>query len=269
MAIPLRSPDEIECLSRAGRLCWSILDQLADACRAGVMTRDLDALASSAISQAGAQPLFLGYRAHDGRTPFPASVCVSINEELVHGIPGERLLRAGDVVSIDLGLSLDGWCADAARTVLIPPVTHEHATLHAGLLDLLAATIASMAPGLRWSEIVAAAGERARETGLTLVEPYAGHGIGRALHEPPRAPLLNAAPDQAQSLPAAQDFVLRPGMVLTVEPIAVRGSGSALTASDGWTVLAADRAVGCHEERMVAIVRGGSRMLTAAPIRSA
>lgn len=269
MAIPLRSPDEIECLSRAGRLCWSILNQLAESCCAGVMTRDLDALASNAITHAGAQPLFLGYSAHDGRNPFPACVCVSINEELVHGIPGERLIRPGDVVSIDLGLKLDGWCADAARTVLVGPARAEHAAMHAGLSEILEVATTRMRPGVAWSAIVQAVGERTRQLGLTLVEPYAGHGIGRALHEPPRAPLLNPVESAGNALAPSQDFVLRPGMVLTVEPIVVRGAGTTLNASDGWTVLAADRATGCHEERMVAIVRGGSRMLTAAPIRSA
>lgn len=269
MAIPLRSPDEIEGLSRAGALCWSILDRLVSACRAGVMTAQIDGLARREVERAGAVPLFPGYAGHDGRRPFPTCVCVSINEELVHGIPGERLIRAGDVVSIDLGLSFAGWCADAARTVLVEPVRDEHGALHAGLLEVLGLAIERVGPGVRWSEVVQAVGERARERGLTLVEPYAGHGIGRALHEPPRAPLLNPVESGGGPLALSQDFVLRPGMVLTVEPIVVRGRGTTITATDGWTVLASDRAIGCHEERMVAIVRGGSRMLTAAPIRSA
>lgn len=269
MPIPLRSPDEIDALARAGEACASILDRLVDACSVGVMTADLDALASEEIRRVGASPLFLNYNAPAGSKPFPGCVCISINEELVHGVPGERLIRPGDVVSIDLGLRLSGWCADSARTVLVPPVASEHAAQHAHLLTLLDQAIEMMAPGVRWSEVVRAVGEKAASAGYTLIEPYAGHGIGRELHEPPRAPLRNAKPGAASALAPSDDFVLRPGMVLTIEPILVRGSGSTRLAPDGWTVLAADRAVGCHEERMVAIVRGGSRMLTAAPIRSA
>ncbi len=269
MPIPLRSPEEIDALARAGEACAAILDRLVEACVPGIMTAELDAIASEQIRRAGATPLFLNYNGPGGRKPFPGCVCVSINDELVHGIPGERLIRSGDVVSIDLGLRLDGWCADAARTVLMPPIADEHAAMHTHLLSMLAHATSLMVPGVAWSEVVQAVGEIAGARGYTLIEPYAGHGIGRSLHEPPRAPLRNTPAASRGGLSPADDFVLRPGMVLTIEPILVRGTGSTRLASDGWTVLATDRAIGCHEERMVAIVRGGSRMLTAAPIRSA
>lgn len=266
MAIPLRSESEIDAIARAGRACWHALDRIACACLAGCITRDLDAIACEEIQRAGATPLFLGHKGPDGRPPFPGHLCVSINNELVHGIPGERLLRPGDVVSIDLGLTLDGWCADAARTLLIEPVPDQHRDLHARTIEILNLAISMMEPGIAWSAIVQAVAQAVGEADVRLVEPYAGHGIGRALHEPPRAPLLNTDARTRSSLSESEDFVLRPGMVLTVEPILVRGNAQTLTASDGWTVLAADNAVGCHEERMVAIVRGGHRMLTGAPI---
>ncbi|MBX3367204.1 MAG: type I methionyl aminopeptidase [Phycisphaeraceae bacterium] len=262
MAIHLRSDSEIDALARAGRACWAALDRIASACVPGCITRDLDAIARDEIKRAGASPLFLGHKGPDGRPPFPGHLCVSINNELVHGIPGERLLRPGDVVSVDLGLTLDGWCADAARTVLIDPVPDHHRELHARTLEILKLAITMMEPGIAWSTIVQAVAKAVGETDTRLVEPYAGHGIGRALHEPPRAPLLNAG----SPLSPNEDFILRPGMVLTVEPILVRGNAKTITGSDGWTVLAAVNAVGCHEERMVAIVRGGYRMLTGAPI---
>lgn len=266
MAIHLRSDCEIDALERAGRACWAALDRIANACVPGRITRDLDTIAREEILRAGATPLFLGHKGPDGRPPFPGHLCVSINNELVHGIPGERLLRPGDVVSIDLGLTLDGWCADAARTLLIEPVPDHHRELHDRTLQILELAISLMEPGIAWSAIVQIVAQAVGDADMRLIEPYAGHGIGRALHEPPRLPLLNASPRVGSLLSPNEDFILRPGMVLTVEPILVRGNARTITGSDGWTVLAADNAVGCHEERMVAIVRGGYRMLTGAPI---
>ena len=261
MAIPIRSPREIDEIARAAEVCAQVLAQIASRCVPGVVTGELDSLASALVKTAGAMPLFKGYGASDRRPAFPASICVSINQELVHGVPGERLIREGDVVSLDLGLSLRGWCADCATTVLVPPVSNEHRALHDAVGDVLRAASNAMAPGARWSDVVGASGSLASQRGIRLVEPYAGHGVGRSLHEPPRAPLINAV--SGRSLPEAEDFVLRPGMVLTIEPIGVHGSGSTVTAPDEWTVLAEDGAIGCHEERMVAIVRGGCRALTA------
>lgn len=263
MAIPLRSPRDIDGLGRAGAACWSILDALVARCVPGVATWELDALAADLLAKSNAESLFLGYRGPAGPA-FPGHICVSINEELVHGIPGDRLVRPGDVVSIDLGLRLGGWCADAARTVLVPPVPEAAATLHTGVRSILSEVIDAMRPGIAWSEIVRLAASGAQRAGIRLIEPYAGHGIGRTLHEKPRAPFLNAGFDgEPPELGEREDFVLRPGMVLAVEPIGVAGSEETLGLDDGWTVVARDRSIGCHEERTVAIVRGGRRVLTA------
>lgn len=260
MAIPIRSPAEIDAIARAAEACASILRLVASRCVVDAVTDELDALADAEIARIGAEAIFKGYRAGDGRAPFTGCMCVSINEELVHGVPGERLVRPGDVVSLDLGLKLGGWCADCAITVLIDPVSPANRALHHDVLRVLESAVGAMAPGALWSEVVHGCAHLAGDLGLRLIEPYAGHGVGRDLHEPPRAPLLNR---DAGALAPEQDFVLRPGMVLTVEPIGIRGTGETIGADDGWTVLARDRAIGCHEERMVAIVRGGNRALTA------
>lgn len=267
MAIPIRSPREIDAISRSAECCARVLKEVAARCVPGAITADLDRVAERAIRSAGARPIFRGYGATATRPAFTGSMCVSINEELVHGVPGERLVRPGDVVSLDVGLELDGWCADCATTVLVDTVDPKSERLRRDVLDVLHAAMVAMHPGVRWSQVVAGAGRVAAERGIRLVEPYAGHGVGRSLHEPPRAPLLNATAGSV--LPESEDFVLRPGMVLTLEPIGVRGSGGTVTAPDGWTVLASDRAIGCHEERMVAIVRGGCRALTSSLERGA
>ncbi len=261
MAIPIRSPGEIDEIALASQTCARILRTVAARCVPGAVTRDLDALAAELMSRAGAAPLFLGYGQTDQRPAFSGAICVSINDELVHGLPGDRLVREGDVVSLDMGLTRNGWCADCATTVLVPPVADAHAALRAAVVEVLRAAHLALAPGARWSEIVNACGAAAHRSRIRLIEPYAGHGVGRSLHEPPRAPLLNTC--DGSTLAPHEDFTLRPGMVLTIEPIGVRGSPETVTAPDGWTVLSKHRHVGCHEERMVAIVRGGCRALTA------
>jgi methionyl aminopeptidase len=267
MAIPIRSPREIGAIARSAGCCERVLLEVASHCVEGAITADLDRIADAAIRREAARPIFRGYGATVSRAAFTGAMCVSINEELVHGVPGERLVRPGDVVSLDVGLELDGWCADCATTVLVDTVDPKSERLRRDVLDVLHAAMDAMRPGVRWSQVVAGAGRVAAERGIRLVEPYAGHGVGRSLHEPPRAPLLNTS--GGSSLRDEEDFVLRPGMVLTIEPIGVRGSGQTVTAPDGWTVLASDRAIGCHEERMVAIVRGGCRALTSSLERGA
>jgi methionyl aminopeptidase len=263
MPIPIRSPREINAMAEAGRIAWSVLGTLAKACTPGARTGDLDALALELITRAGAQSLFMGYQG-PAATPFPAHVCISINEELVHGIPGDRLIRPGDAVKIDVGIRSQGWCADCARTILIPPVSADASRLHTATLACLERAIALAAPGVSWSSIVSEVAAVAHSSRIALVEPYAGHGVGRELHEPPRAPLLTPRPGgDPPQLPPAQDFILRPGMCIAIEPIGVLGSNQTLGLDDGWTVVAADRSLGSHEERTVAIVPGGCRILTA------
>ncbi|MFM9995253.1 MAG: type I methionyl aminopeptidase [Phycisphaerales bacterium] len=267
MAIPIKSPRDIDAIRRSGRQLWSILDDAVREARAGMTTGAIDARICAAIRNAGAEPVLLGGRRGDG-PPFPACCSITVNEEVVHGVPGARILRAGDVVTIDAALRLDGWCADAARATVIG-VAPDAST--AGLVraarEALDAAIGAMTPGVAWSVAARAAARAARAAGVRLVSAYAGHGIGRRLHEPPEACFLG--PGSGRGWASGQDFILRPGMVLAVEPIVTEGLGGGssdpelIGTDDGWTVLARDRSRACHEERTVAVTRGGPVVLTA------
>jgi len=257
MAIPIKSPAEIDAMARAAKVAWRIVGEGLDAARAGVTTAEIDDLVTRRIADAGALPIFQGYRM--GASPaFPASCCICLNEEVVHGIPGPRLLRDGDLLTVDVGLSIEGWCADAASSRVVGENADEAVLAMVG--EVRAAVddaCAAMATGVRWSSIVEILETRAAAGGWRLVPSFPGHGIGRSLHEPPKA---WTAPDGER---APRDFVLRPGMVLTLEPIAVLGEPEIVGLDDGWTVVTRDRAWACHEERMIAITRGGPRALTA------
>lgn len=255
MPVPLRSPDEIDSIGRTGRLLWSALGQVIDAIRAGQTSREVESRARRALALHGLEPLLEGYRA-GASPPFPGVACVCINEEAVHAVPSGRIIRDGDLVTIDLAGRFSDWCADAARSVIVGADSQGHAVLHDATCKALDAALCRIGPGVRWSEVAAGAATAAEGFGFRLVRGYDGHGIGRDLHEAPRAAL--AALDTA----APHDFVLRPGMVITIEPVLTSGSARVVTLDDGWTVVTADRAPSCHEERTVAVVRGGRRVLT-------
>lgn len=225
--------------------------------RPGQTSREVDATARRALGDAGLEPVLDGYRS--GNSPaFPGAACVCINEEVVHSVPSDRIIRDGDLVTLDVAGRVSGWCADAAVTVVVGQSDPQRAGLCAAAREVLDSALASIAPGVRWGEVAARAAQTSQRLGYRLISGYDGHGIGRDLHEPPRAALALAA--DAHSA----DFVLRPGMVLTVEPVLTSGSGRVVTLDDGWTVLTTDRAPACHEERTVAVVRTGCRVLTGA-----
>jgi methionyl aminopeptidase len=260
MAIPLKSPEEIQRMARAGALLWSLLQRAAELARPGITTGQLDAWLHDQIRSAGAVPIMHGYRGQRGEAlPFPAAAAICINEEVVHAIPGPRLLRPGDIVTLDCALSLDGWCADAALTVLLGESDPQRTRLAQAAREVLAAAIEAIRPGRPWSQVAVAAGGTAQQAGFELLGDFAGHGIGRSLHEPP------AAAFESPEHPAAAarlDFILRPGMAFTIEPVLVPGRAGVLALEDGWTVLTADRAPAAHEERTVAVTRTGVRILT-------
>lgn len=246
MPIPLKSPRDIDQMRRAGSLVRRILDEAAAAAVPGVSTRELDALISARIRDAGAQPASL-------QTGFPAASSITLNEEAAHAPPGDRLIRPGDVVSIDAALRLGDWCADAAVVV------GESRGIAAAARGALAAALHELEPGRPWSAAAQAAAAAAARHGCTIVGEYGGHGIGRSLHEPPGAVFV----PPGKPFPSEHDFVLRPGMVLTIEPIVVQGGGRLVTMGDGWTVLTADRSWAAHEERTIAVTRNGAADMTA------
>lgn len=253
----------------AGLVVRRALDAARAACVPGATTAAIDRAALDVIAAAGADALFLGYPSADGGMPFPAATCISVNDEIVHGIPGQRRVTDGDLVSIDCGVRLNGWCGDAAVTVPVGQVGADRLALVAAAEEMLAIAIRMARPGIRWSEIAEEMQAVVLERGFGALVEYVGHGIGRSLHEAPQVPNTLSAAFLERG-----DFTLRPGMVLAVEPmITLRGAGADADGfpigietrrlADGWTVAAADRSPAAHVEHTLAVTRRGCVVLTA------
>jgi len=246
-----KSRSEIATMREAGLIVAAALRESSAACVPGVTTRDLDAVAEKVIRDAGARPSFLGYHG------YPATLCVSVNDEVVHGIPGSRTIRDGDVVSIDCGAIVRGYHADAAVTVCVGTVPEAVRRLVAACSAALDAGLAAVRDGGRVSDIGAAIESFVRPHGYGLVAEYTGHGIGRALHEDPSVP--NLAPRGPGHGPK-----LQPGIVLAIEPMLTLGSPRVEVLEDDWTVVTLDGAPAAHFEHTVALTDDGPVVLTAA-----
>ncbi len=249
--VQVKTQAQLAKMHEAGQVVASALRAAADAVAPGVTTADLDAIASTQIAAAGAAPSFLGYHG------FPATICTCINEEIVHGIPSaSRVLREGDVVSIDCGASVDGWHADAALTVGLPGIPAELAKLIADCEQALWRGLAAARPGARVSDISHAVERSVRASGeYGIVEDYVGHGIGSEMHMDPPVP-NEGRPGQGP--------VLAEGMALAIEPLLVLGSPATRLLDDGWTVVTEDGSPAAHFEHTVAITADGPWVLTAA-----
>jgi methionyl aminopeptidase len=217
--------------------------------RPGVTTGELDGAIEAMIRDAGCVPSFKGYHG------FPGSACISVNEEVVHGIPGDRELLTGDIVGIDIGLIKDGWHADSAETLPVGPLAEDAQRLLDVTRECLALGIAAIAPGKRISAIGTAVEDHAKAAGFSVVESLVGHGIGRDLHEDPQVPNFRCF-----TMP---DPVMEEGLVIAIEPMINRGTKRVVTARDEWTILTADRELSAHFEHTVAVTADGSRVLTA------
>lgn len=257
MAITLRSRREIEAIRRAGAVVAEVLLKLQQEAKPGVNTEYLDEIARDMTRRAGAIPLFLGVPNPYGGRPFPGAICASVNEQLVHGIPSSKVvLKEGDVLSVDFGIKLDGYCGDSAFTVGIGQVAPEHQKLMDVTKGMLEIAVAEMAPGKKWSQIAGMMEASARQAGFSVVTDYVGHGIGTEMHEDPKVPnfvsreLLN------------KDIFLKEGMVLAVEPMVNQGTAGVRTLRDGWTVITRDRKYSAHYEHTIAVVDGGCEVLT-------
>jgi len=248
--VQVKTRAQLAKMHEAGQVVASALRAAADAAAPGVATADLDAIASAQIAAAGAAPSFLGYHG------FPATICTCINEEIVHGIPSaSRVLREGDVVSIDCGASVDGWHADAALTVGLPGVSDELATLIADCERALWRGLAAARPGARLSDISHAVERSVRAAGeYGIVEDYVGHGIGSEMHMDPPVPNYGRP---------GRGPVLAEGMALAIEPLLVLGSPNTRLLDDGWTVVSEDGGWSAHFEHTVAITPDGPWVLTA------
>ncbi len=250
MLINLKTPDELEAMRRSARVAAEVLDAVMDAVRPGITTRDLDELAAALIAERGARSAFFGYRGYPGNT------CVSVNEQVVHGIPGDRVIRPGDLVSVDVGVVFEGFIGDNARTVILDPVRPELARLLEASEAALEAGMARAVAGNRLSDISHAIQKTAEAAGFSVVRDYVGHGVGRTMHEEPQIPNYG---------PPGRGPVLRPGMTLALEPMINLGRPETEALSDGWTVLTRDRKPSVHVEHTVAVGKDGPEVLTWRP----
>jgi len=248
-----RSDVEIAGIGCAGEVVAAALQAAVDLVEPGVTTGRLDETVAAVISASGAEPIFRGA---GGRTPFPAASCVSVNQQALHGIPGDRTLANGDLVTIDTGCRLKGWCADAAVSVGVGALSPESERLLAGgrrALEVALEVMGRQAERINWSDVVDRVHAEATRMEVRLIEGPAGHGIGRVLHEDPVA---------GWSRPVTPDFGVVPGLVLAVEPVVTSGDGRLGLSEDGWTLSTVDSHPAVHFERTVAVTEAGVKVLT-------
>ena len=257
----LKSPRELRLMRQAGLAVWRAHNIAAEMMVPGAATAAIDQAVADYFRQLGATPLFLKYpNSTANKPPFPAVTCMSVNEAVVHGIPNDRPLESGDIVSIDTGCRLNGWCGDAALTHAIGEVSPQvRALLDAtkGVLDLAFELLATKG---RWSAIAREMAHYIRERGFSTVECFVGHGIGREMHEDPQVP--NFA---GRGLKGSGDFRIEPGLVIAVEPMVNMGTKRVKMLKDHWTQVTADGKPSAHFEHTIAITESGPRRLTEAP----
>ena len=241
----------------AGLVVWQAHQAAARILKPGVTTAELNQAYRETFERCGATPLFLNY---GGPPPFPAETCISINEEIVHGIPGPRIVAAGDLISLDTGCRLNGWCGDAAVTHALGPISQQEQKLLDVTLGALNLAIEMMASCSLWSQVAQEMEALVKDSGFSVVEEMVGHGIGKNLHEPPQVPNYFS-----EALAESEDFDLRPGVVLAIEPMVNIGSGNIACLDDDWTLVTADGKSSAHFEHTVAITQDGPRRLTGPP----
>lgn len=255
--IVLKSAREIGLMRAAGGLVRSVLSKMEEMAGVGVTTAELNAVAEEIICQAGATPLFKGVCNQEAKFPFPAALCTSINEQVVHGIPSERPLCDGDVVSIDCGVLLQGYCGDSAVTIPIGEVSPEVSRLLSVTRRSLEMVIERVKPGRMWSEIARDLQKYVEGHGFSVVRDFVGHGIGREMHEEPKVP--NYWDRRGRN----RDFELLAGMVIAVEPMVNMGSHKVEFGDrDGWVVVTKDRMCAAHYEHTLAVTSSGCEVLS-------
>ncbi len=252
--IVCRSATEIERLARVNELVARVLSELKSLVVPGLTTADLDAVAERRLGEAGAEPAFKGYHG------YPATICASVNEQVVHGIPSKRPLVEGDIISIDMGAKLEGFYGDSAVTVAVGRVTEEANRLLSVTEGSLYEGLAAVKPGARVSDIGAAVQSHVEAHGFSVVREFVGHGIGTKLHEEPQIPNYG---------PAGRGPRLSEGMVLAVEPMVNFGKPAVKVLGDGWTAVTKDGSLSAHFEHTVVVTGNGCRILTNRALRKA
>jgi len=248
--VTIKSLREINLMRKAGEIVAEVLELVGAEAEPGLRTGVMDAKVEKVILERGGHPAFKGYRG------YPASLCVSINEQVVHGIPGERRLEEGDVVSFDVGVRYKNYYADAAVTVGVGKVGAEAGRLMKTCRKALSAAVDQVKPGGSLREVSAAIQHTAEEEGFSVVRQFVGHGIGSKLHEEPQVP--NFVDDYPEG-----GLILKPGMVLAIEPMVNAGGYEVEVEENGWTVITSDRSLSAHYEHTVAVTEDGAQVLTA------
>jgi methionyl aminopeptidase len=259
--IQLKSEREIALMRQAGICVWQAHQLVRPIVVPGVTTAEIDAVIAEHFRQCGAQPLFMNYpHQNNGRPPFPAATCTSVNEEVVHGIPNNRPLPEGAIVSVDTGCRVNGWCGDAAVTYPVGNI----APAVQRLLDVTLATLdlafELMHTKSRWSQVAREMAQFVRDNGFSTVECFVGHGIGRQMHEEPQVPNF-----LSRSLRGSGDFRIESGLVIAVEPMVNMGTKRVKMHADHWTQSTFDRKPSAHFEHTIAVTKNGPALLTAAP----
>ena len=249
MGIVIKSSREIATMRQAGRIAAEVFGILVARLKPDMKTKELNEIAEEELARREAKPSFKGYHG------FPASICVSVNDEIVHGIPGERVLKEGDVVSLDLGTIFGGFQGDCAVTTGVGNVSPEAARLIEATRGALEAGVAATRPGARLGDISASIEQFAKGAGYEVVREYTGHGIGREMHEGPQVPNYGRA---------GSGILLRAGMTLALEPMLTSGTWRTRVDDDRWTVRTADGGLSAHFEHTVAITEEGPEVLTVA-----
>lgn len=247
--IEVKNDSELQKMREAGKVTATVLKLMTELVKPGISTLELDAAAEKTIRSFGATPLFLGYYG------FPGTICASVNEEVVHGIPKkDRILKSGDIISIDTGARLDGFCSDAAITLGVGEVSDEAQRLMDVTKKSLYKAIGQVKPGKRLGDVEHAVETFAKQNGVGVVRDYCGHGIGRNMHEEPSIPNFGRP---------GTGPLLEKGMVLAIEPMLTAGTYRVRELDDGWTVVTADGKYAAHFEHTVAVTANGSEIFTA------
>ncbi|WP_433754856.1 type I methionyl aminopeptidase [Nocardia sp. CA-135398] len=253
--VELKSPGEIECMRVAGRFVAEILAEVRATARVGVNLLELEEHVRQRIRERGAVSCYWDYAPSFGRGPFRNTICLSVNDAVLHGLPFDYALSDGDVLSMDLALSVDGWVADSATSMVVGTADVEDLRLVKATEDALAAAIAVALPGNRIGDISAAIAAVARANGYPVNTEFGGHGLGRTMHEDPHVPNAGRA---------GRGYPLRPGLTIAIEPWFARTTDRIYTDPDGWTIRSADGSRTAHSEHTVAITADGPQVLTAA-----
>jgi len=251
--IHIRTEQELQQIRVACRLAADTMATVRDAIRPGISTADIAQVAREYIEGHGGKAAFLGYQG------YPGAICVSVNDEVVHGIPGDRVLQTGDAVSIDCGVRMAGYCGDAARTVPVGVVAPEVTRLLQVTEEALQLAIAEVAPGRMWSEVAARIQQHVESAGMAVIRDFVGHGIGQEMHEEPKVPNYH---DRSQR---KSDFCLEEGLTLAVEPMVTLGRCDVMYAdADAWVIVTKDGSYAAHFEHSIAMTAKGPLILTAA-----